>query len=213
MSASTGEGPALTVALDIRHPLAYLALGPALELGRELELAIDWLPLASELLRRPSTPGPDDDRGVLHRRHRARMIAREIAVYADAQGLTVKEPYRNGPADAAHLAWLWMRAHARDALEPFLVEIFRRYWTLELDAGDAIAVSKVVCACGGDAADFLAWSASDGPAALDRVARELADAGIFTLPAYLVADQVFCGRQHLPMIRWLLEGRTGPPPI
>ena len=26
-------------------------------------------------------------------------------------------------------------------------------------------------------------------------------------------DEVFVGRQHLPMIRWILGGRVGPPPI
>ena len=113
----------LTVVLDIRDPRAFLALAPAIAFGRELGVAINWLPLAAEPLRPPSAPGPDDDRGVRHRRHRAQMIAREIAVYAQSQGLTLEEPYRNAPADAAHQAWLWMRAQARQGLEadrPFL---------------------------------------------------------------------------------------------
>jgi 2-hydroxychromene-2-carboxylate isomerase len=214
MSVSAGLADAtLTVALDIRHPLAYLALGPAIAFGREMGLAINWLPLAAEPLRPPSTEGPDDDRGIRHRRHRARMIAREIAVYAEAQGLTVKEPYRFGPADALDLAWLWMRANAPSSLEPFLVEAFRRYWALELDAGDAADVAKVVTASGADPDAFLEWAESRGPDAADHVAGELREAGVFTVPAYIVGDEVFYGRQHLAMIRWLLEGRTGPVPI
>ena len=141
------------------------------------------------------------------------MIAREIAVYAEAQGLTVKEPYRNGSPEAAHLAWLWMRDRARDQLEPFLVELFRRYWALELDAADRDAAAKVVSAFGEDSARFLSWASSEGPAALEAVASDLAEAGVAGVPAYLACDQIFLGRQHLPMIRWLLGGEQGRGPI
>jgi 2-hydroxychromene-2-carboxylate isomerase len=203
----------LSVALDIRHPLAYLALRPAIELGRDLGLQINWLPLAGQPLRRPTSPSPEDDRGIRHRRHRAQMIAREIAVYSEAQGSTLKEPYRDAPADAANLGWLWMRAQAPRSLEPFLEELFRRYWALELDAGDPGHVADVVSACGGDAAGFLAWAAAEGPLAAEGVAEELVGAGMIQAPAYLVRDEVFYGRQHLPLIRSLLGDRKGPTPI
>jgi len=203
----------LTVVLDVRHPLAYLALNPAIAFGRERKLAINWLPRANEPLRPPTTPAPDDDRGIRHRRHRARMIAREIAVYAELQGLTVNEPYRAAPADAANWAWLFVREFSPESLEPFLGEVFRRYWELGLDAGDIAAVSEVVGACGGDGVQFSEWATRNGSRAAEAIARELAGAGVFNVPAYLVADQVFYGRQHLPMIRWLLDGENGPIPI
>ncbi|MDJ0864942.1 MAG: DsbA family protein [Myxococcota bacterium] len=212
VAADLGRSP-LTVAMDIRHPLACLALGPTIAFGRELGIAVDWLPFASQPLHPPSAPGADEDRGTRHRRHRARMIAREIAVYAEAQGLILEQPYRDGPADAAHLAWLWMRAQAPTALESFLVEAFRRYWALELDAADPRAAAAVVDACGVDSAGFLAWAASEGPGALARVRDQLAEAGVSGVPAYLVGDELFLGRQHLPMIRWILGGRAGPVPI
>ena len=41
----------------------------------------------------------------------------------------------------------------------------------------------------------------------------LVAAGLFNAPAYLVGEEVFFGRAHLPMIRWLLTDRAGPPPI
>jgi 2-hydroxychromene-2-carboxylate isomerase len=203
----------LSVALDLRNPFAFLALRPAMELGRELHLQINWLPLSAQPLRSPSTPSAQDDRGVRHKRHRAYMIAREVAVYAEVQGLTVKEPYRDHPADAANLAWLWMRARAPQLLESFLEELFRRYWAVELDVGNVGEVAGAVSACGGDGASFLGWAAAEGPGVANGVAGELADAGVFQVPAYLVGDELFLGRQHLPMIRWLLEDRKGPVPI
>jgi 2-hydroxychromene-2-carboxylate isomerase len=214
MSAATPLAPcALRVALDLRHPLAYLALRPALDFARELAIEVDWLPFAGEALRAPSAPGPDDDRGLRHRRHRARMIAREIAVYAGAQGVVLREPYRSGPSDAAQLAWLWVRARAPGSLPTFLEELFRRYWALELDANDRSGAVELLRRLELHPAEFESWAADEGPREMQRVAGALREAGVQLSPTYLVGDEHFVGRQHLPMIRWILEGRTGPPPI
>jgi 2-hydroxychromene-2-carboxylate isomerase len=201
------------VALDVRHPLAYLALRPAVALGRELGIEVDLLPIEGQTLRAPSAPGPHDDRGIRHKRYRAQMIAREIAVYAGAAGLVVREPYRDGSPRAAHLAWLWVRARGPGALPGFLDELFRRYWALELDAGDVAGVTDLLRALGLDPAGFAAWATHEGAGHAKRVAAALGEAGIEQAPAYLVGDEVFYGRQHLPMIRWILAGRSGPGPI
>lgn len=203
----------LTVALDIRHPFAYLALGPTIALRRETAVEIDWLPVRTQTLRPPSRSGPDDDRGFRHRRHRAEMIAREIAVYADVQGLRLESPYRDGPTAPLHSAWLWIRAHAPDLLETFLERAFAKYWAVDLDTDSLDEIAMLAGECGLDEGAIRAWTAGEGTNAGDRIAAELAEAGVFQTPAYLLGNEVFYGRQHLPMIRWLLEGRQGPVPI
>lgn len=203
----------LSVALDLRHPLAYLALGPARAFARQRGLVVNWLPLAAQPLHAPSEPGPDDDRGIRHRRHRAHAIGREIETYAGTQGLVLEQPYRAPSPEAAHAAWLWMRAEHPDELEPFLDALFRSYWAVELDPADARAVAEVVRASGGDPDAFQAWQLRDGAAALDSVASELQSFGLFQVPAFVIDDEVFYGRQHLPMIEWILDGRSGPVPI
>ena len=214
MSAATGlSDSALCVVLDVRHPLAHLALRPAIDLTRELAIDVDWLPLAGEPLRAPTAPRPDDDRGIRHRRHRARMIAREIAIYARAQGLVLRDPYRSGPSEAARLAWLWVRERAPGSLPAFLAELFRRYGSLELDPGSLADVVDLLRTQGLPSRDFDAWAGCEGLREAERVSRALREAGVFQTPAYVLDGEVFLGRQHLPMIRWMLGGRTGPPPI
>jgi 2-hydroxychromene-2-carboxylate isomerase len=207
-------GPAaLRVLLDLRHPLAYLALRPAIDFGREQDIEVDWLPLVVPTLNPPSAPGPDDDRGVRHRRYRAQAIAREIETYAAVQGVVIREPYRDGDAGAANLGWLWVRERLPAALPGFLTRLFRGYWTLALDAGSRKQVAEHVDAVGADGAAFLAWCDGEGAAAADDVAARLRALGLFQVPAFVVEDEVFYGRQHLPMIRWILGGRSGPVPI
>lgn len=203
----------LVVALDVRYPQAYLALPRAVRFVEALGIEADWLPLPAATLKAPSPPAADDDRGVLHRRHRARSIAREIEVYAEAQGLVLRELYRDAPADALNLGWLFMRERHEERLLEFLAEAFRGYWALELDAADPDAVARLVGEQGADPEAFLAWSRDPGPTVASGVFETLHDRGVFAVPSYLVEDEVFLGRQHLPMIRWILEGRRGPVPI
>ena len=140
------------------------------------------------------------------------MIAREIAVYAEALGLRIEEPYRDGSANAFNLAWLWVRSVAPGALEPFLEQAFGRYWALDLEIDSIDDVATVVERCGLESAAFREW-ARDETEAATSVSEQLAEVGVFQTPAYFVGDEVFFGRQHLPMIRWILEGRRGPVPI
>ncbi len=203
----------LTVALDLRHPLAYLALQPTVALARELSLDVDWLPLSVPTLRPPSARQAGDDRGVRHRRYRAQAIAREIEAYGAVQGLVLREPYRSAEVDAAILGWLWVREHQPGRLPAFLGALFAGYWSLDLDAARVDAVAGLVETVSADATAFLEWAVGEGPERARAVAAELEERGLFQVPAYAVEDEVFYGRQHLPMIRWILEGRSGPGPI
>ena len=204
----------LTLALDLRHPFAYLALGPTRALAQRLGIALNCLPFAAQPLNAPSEPGPDDDRGVLHRRHRAHAIAREIAVYADAQGLVVREPYRSPDPTLAHAAWLWVRDSRLSELDAFLDALFAGYWSVALDLEDLDAMSALVADADAAPDDFQKWwSTGEGRAALEAGEDALRAAGVSQVPASLVEDEVFFGRQHLPMIEWILDGRSGPVPI
>jgi hypothetical protein len=38
------------------------------------------------------------------------------------------------------------------------------------------------------------------------------EAGIFGVPGYELEGEYFFGREHLPMVRWILGGRNGNAP-
>ncbi len=211
--SSAIDASRLSVVLDIRYPYAYLALHPAAALASELGIEINWLPLSVSPLTAPSTPGPDDDRGIRHRRYRAQAIAREIETYTGIHGLVLRNYYRDPDPAAVNLGWLWVRDQHPDRLLPFLAEAFRAYWALELDPSSEAVVAALIDSLGGNGSEFLAWCADDGRADAALLADELRDRGLFGVPCYVVENEVFLGRQHLPMIRWILEGRSGPVPI
>ena len=118
-----------------------------------------------------------------------------------------------GDSAALHLGWLWVRERHPAELMSFLTRTFRAYWALRLDASDIAAVAVLVDLLGHDGGEFQTWCADDGPATAAQLADELRERGLFGAPCYVVEDEVFLGRQHLPMIRWMLDGRRGPVPI
>ena len=193
----------LTVGIDIKNPECYLALEPTRALVRESGVDVDWLPVVTS----PPRPAPDGgDRAARHKRHRAAYRAMDLARYARAAGLTIRDPERAPDSTLAGLAMLAAKSQSDDALQGFLDRAFERYWKAELDLEDRGALRAILDEVGvadlpGDTAGFQALQAS------------LGEAGLFTAPAYLVENEVFNGRAHLPMIRWILEGRVGPGPI
>jgi 2-hydroxychromene-2-carboxylate isomerase len=203
----------LRVVLDLRDPYSYLALGPTIDLARKSGVGVDWLPIRAHTLTPASSPGPNDNRRIRHRRSRALMIAREILLYAQAQKIEIQSPYRDGPTQAVHLAWLWVRQTTESRLLEFLTEVFREYWAENLDPESSEAVAQMLGRVGFDLESFRLWARSDGPDALESVDTLLGETGVFQAPAYVLEDEVFYGRQHLPMIRWILEGRSGNAPI
>jgi len=156
---------------------------------------------------------PDDDRSVLHRRHRARAIAREIETYGRAQGLVLRELYRDADASAFELGWLWLRERGDGRLLRYLEAGFRTYWSVELDPSDLRAIESLLEEAGCDTQGFDTWCANEGPRLASRIADALGERGLSGAPGYVMEDEFFQGRQHLPMIRWVLGGRQGPGPI
>lgn len=193
----------LTVALDIKSPESYLALGPTRALVRELDIDVDWLPVVTS----PPRPAPEgDDRGARHKRHRAAYRAKDLERYARVAGLTLRDPERAPDSSLAGMAMLTALAHSDDALHGFLDRAFERYWKAELDLEDRAAIRAILGEVG------VTGFAEDS-AAFTTLQEALGAAGLFNAPAYLVEDEIFNGRAHLPMIRWILTGRTGPGPI
>ncbi len=70
------------------------------------------------------------------------------------------------------------------------------------------ALDQVGAAVGG----FRTWAEGPGRAAHDAVNLAAFDAGVFGVPTYLVGDEMWFGREHLPRIAWLLAGAEGPAP-
>ena len=200
----------VAVCVDFKSPQAYLALEPTRALEARLGVRFDWRPLIVPALTLPRAARAADDRGARHRRMRSEYLARDLARYAAVRGLELGDVYRSPDTALASLGLLYLRRRAPSRAGDYVGRVFELVWKHGADVADPAVVEK---ALGADASGFRDYAASDGPRELAESQGELAEAGALSVPAYLLHGEVFLGRQHLPMVEWLLGGRTGAPPI
>jgi len=203
----------LAVCVDFRNPHAWLAVEPTRALEARLGAAFDWLPLAVPPLLRPTPECDGDDRAARHRRFRARYFENDLRRYAEARGLGPGDPYHAPDTGLAALALLYVRAKAPQRGGVFAERVFALVWQLAVDVAEPEAVDAALTHAGVDPRGFRDFAAGDGPRQLAALQAELEALGLYTVPAYLIGGEPFLGRQHLPMIEWLLTGRAGLPPI
>lgn len=184
----------LMVYIDFKSAASYLALEPTLELARETGITIDWRPFS---VRPFVVPAEQDEETVGERHRRVRAAAqRDVHVrYAAVQGRDMHFADRPSGSEAALAALAVMEGDP----VPFIRAAFAAYWTEQADLADETVVETLLQSVGMDHADWELASVK-----LDSIRSSAEESGIFEAPSYLIADQLFLGREHLPWIRSLI---------
>ncbi len=167
-----------------------------------MRIRVDWRPLTLDI---PSYLGSArlDDKGKVAEANRMPSQWRNVRyAYHDA----MQNIYRAPDSSLAGMGMLAARAHSEGALRNHLDRAFGQYWEDGLDIEDADVVSGLLSAAGVEAFEPDA-------AQFNALQESLSLAGVLETPAYLVDGDIFLGRAHLPMVRWILTGRTGASPI
>lgn len=184
----------LTVYLDFKSPGAYLAIKPTLALAERLSLKIEWRPFRVTERDVPKL-GKEETVGESHRRVRAESQRRLAIKYAAHQGIDLRFPDTPGITD---LALGVLAAMEQDPL-PFIMASFEAYWSTHANLDDPSVVQNLMDQSGverGADVDTLRMT-------LETAQEQAEEAGIVGAPAYVVADQIFIGREHLPWIEEL----------
>ncbi len=189
----------LTVYIDFKSPGAYLAIAPTLALAERLSIEIDWKPFRT-IEREVPKLGQEETVGESHRRVRA-ASQRALAVkYATHQGIDLRFPPTPGSTDLA----LGVLARLEGDVLPFVRGAFNAYWQAHVNLDDMAVVHALLQESG------VAYSGSlaDARAVMDEAQTQAEEAGIVGAPAYVIADQIFVGREHLPWIEELARAQV-----
>ena len=199
----------LDVCVDFRNLQSYLALAPTLALAEQLNLSLNWYCTITPQGRGEPPPGQDgtepedDSRGARHRRFRARYNASDPLRYCPHP---VPAPLPYIAADPAALALIWLKRSAPARLQDYVLAVFSGIWEHSEDLASIEAICVLLQSMGVDATDFPGYAEVEGPGELEAEAATLAQRGVFSAPTYLLGEEPFLGRQHLPLIRARLEG-------
>jgi 2-hydroxychromene-2-carboxylate isomerase len=207
---------ALTFLFDVKNPHAYLALQPTLDMLDELSLEVVWQPLLVAPQERAQKPGAGGDRGGEHRWHRAHYRIRDLRRYALARGFAEDcfsdaRLFDCGAGREAAAGILWCQTHEREQIRDVVTGLFERFWRGSLDLNSASDIDAALSEITGAESGFRNHL-DEAMTMLDTQQAQLREAGCFDVPGYLLADEVYYGRQHLPVVKWLLEGAHGHSP-
>ncbi len=212
-----GDVP-LAVYIDLKSPYAYLAIDPTRAMAAASGVAIDWRPFTLDI---PSYLGSAklDWKGKVASSNRTgpqwsgvRYAYMDARRYANLTGKTVRGTVKIWDSSLAGIAMLWAKRQGRDVFDRFLDQAYLLFWRRDLDIEDMGVLESVLHHVGAEVDGFRPYAEGPGRVEHDELNQAAFDAGVFGVPTYLVADELWFGREHLPRVGWLLGGATGEAP-
>ena len=209
---------ALAVYIDLKSPYAYLAVAPTRAMAAAAGVEIDWRPFTLDIPSYLGSAKLDRKGGVAssqrtsHQWSGVRYAYMDARRYANLTGKTVRGTVKIWDSSLAGIALLWAKRLGDDVLDRFLDVAYPRFWQRNLDVEDIGVLEEVLHQIDAEASGFGAYAEGAGRAEHDELNRAAFDAGVFGVPSYLVADEMWFGREHLPRVAWLLEGRRSTAP-
>jgi 2-hydroxychromene-2-carboxylate isomerase len=184
----------LPIYIDYKSPYAYLATGPAYDLERTHDVAIDWRPYTLEI---PEFLGAVASRNA-HQWRRVKYSYMDARRIANTRGITVLGPQKIYNSRPVHVAMLYAKAGGR--LRAFQDRALELFWKRQLDIESTEALAAQLQAAGLDGAGFAAYLAGEGGALHDRLKAEAEAAGIFGVPTYVIDGEIYWGGDRAPMV-------------
>lgn len=188
----------IVVWTDYVSPYAFVAKAWTYELEADYETPVLWRPYTLDIA---SFQGSVAERDAHHWR-RVRYAYMDARRYANKQGLTLMGPKKIFDARPINAGMLYAQKHG--VFRGYNDRAFELFWRRELDPENPEAVAAVLGAAGAPAGfeDFLA---GDGGAEHDRLRGEAEASGVFGVPTFVFAGELFWGGDRIGLLRERLE--------
>jgi 2-hydroxychromene-2-carboxylate isomerase len=208
----------LAVYIDLKSPYAFIAIEPTRAMATALDIAIDWRPFTLDI---PSYLGSArlDKSGKVASSKRTtqqwtgvRYAYRDARRYASLTDKTLRGTEKIWNSRLAGIAMLWAKRSGSAAFDRFVDDAYARFWRRDLDIEDPDVLTAALERSQITTDGFSTFLRGAGAELHDDANRRAFDAGVFGVPTYLVGDEMWFGREHLPRVEWQLRGAPGPPP-
>jgi 2-hydroxychromene-2-carboxylate isomerase len=207
----------LAVYLDFKSPYAFIAVRPTRSMARALGVEVDWRPFTLDIPSFLGSAKLAKDGKTVERADRTpeqwsgvKYSYRDARRYAGLTDKTLRGTIKIWDSSKAAIAMLW--AKERGGFDRFLDVAYPAFWKRELDIDDWAVLERALAEAGIPTEGFRGWADGPGRTAHDEINQAAFDAGVYGVPTYLVEDEMWFGREHLPRVAWILGGRKGPEP-
>ena len=204
----TGAGT-VTVYTDYKSPYAYLAKDRAYELERDFPVRLEWRPYVLDIPSFLGSARVDPSGTVLEQSRNAHQWRRVRYSYMDCRrqarkrGLTIRGPQKIFDSTLAAAGMLFAQRAGDGVFRSYHDTVFERFWQRALDIENPDAIAEVLSQAGGSSSAFLA-QADDLRAEVAAISRTAEADGVFGVPTFVLAGEIYWGSEHLADIRSLL---------
>jgi len=208
----------LIVYIDYKSPYAFIAKDATYQIASQLGIDVDWRPFTLDIPSYLGSAKLDKDDKVVEQKRSPKQWSGVKYSYKDARryaallGYTLRGTVKIWDSSLAGIGLLWAKQQGHDALKRYNDRMYERFWRRELDIEDPSVIESVLREAELETNGFAAYLAGPGRTLHDEIQQQAFDAGIFGVPTYIVEEEMFFGREHLPMVRWILQGRQGRAP-
>ena len=120
--------------------------------------------------------------------------------YANVRDITIRGPQKIWDTHLISIALLWTKNSNYLLTELFIKYIFEKFWKRELDLEDYNVIISVLKNIGINTNSFKEWSINEGKKELKGIKERSDERGVFGVPSYYFDNELYWGREHLPMI-------------
>lgn len=217
LSPLATDAPAI-VYIDFKSPYAYLAIEPTRELGRQLGVQLDWRPFVLDIPSYLGSARLGADGSVVEQQRSAEQWSGVKYAYYDCRryaglaGLTIRGTEKIWDTQLVSTAMLWVKQCGPEVLHQFIDAIYPPFWLRSFDLESEEVIGDLLARLGLDCAAFLDWAGNEGFAINRELQSSAFSAGIYGVPSYVIGNECYFGREHLPSVAWEITGRPGARP-
>src|SRR5579864_7600560 len=182
---------------DFKSPFTYLAMEPAYKLEETHRVRLRFIPL--ELAIREAYGGELEQRAQRDW-DKVRYLYMDMRRFANERGMIIRGPQKIFDSRLALMGGLFADRNGR--FRPYAGRVFERFFKRELNIEDIDALAAVMAEAGLDAAGFRRYADGDGPNDLRTMTAEAERDGVFGVPTFNVAGELFWGNDR---VEWVVK--------
>jgi len=210
----------MTIYINFAELPSWLMLAPLKNLCAEVKVDLAWKPMLSSLGNVAGSnlkPGADDPLAIYKARRadaRHKASKRENERMCGMLGIKPGQGERKINPLYLSLGIAWLTNQGAE-LQQYLSYVETAFLKTFRDGADVESLSslKVVLEKSGFRTAGLDYFVENEAPDLEAAGEEIMDSGVFNAPAFVVDGEIFHGREHLPLIQWMLAGKQGLPPV
>jgi 2-hydroxychromene-2-carboxylate isomerase len=182
---------------DFKSPFTYLAMEPAYKLEETHSVRLRFIPL--ELAIREAYGGELEQRAQRDW-DKVRYLYMDMRRFANERGMIIRGPQKIFDSRLALMGGLFADRNGR--FRPYADRVFERFFKRELNIEDIDALAAVMAEAGLDAAGFRRYAEGEGLNDLRAAAAEAERDGVFGVPTFIVAGELFWGNDR---VEWVVK--------